>query len=127
MKQFDADCLKAFPEMLETYSEATLLNAIEIGSYIFFEDFFNAFIELHKSDISLLKRAGVFIENMARSQNDQIHNLVEIGILSGLVNREVTEIATFLGPKSRSLLNKANHHTKIDRKAWRLGRQKKLE
>ena len=123
-KELDEACLASFPEMLQEHSRAELLEASETGRYIFFEDYFNAFIQKHKTNETILKRVAPFIENLAQSEHDEIRNLVEIGILSGLVSRDVTTIAKYLGPRSKHLLGKASSHTNIDRDAWRLKRDK---
>lgn len=123
-KELDEACLASFPEILQEYSRAELLEASETGRYIFFEDYFNAFIQKHKTNETILKRIAPFIENLAQSEHDEIRNLVEIGILSGLVSRDVTTIAKYLGPRSKYLLGKASSQTNIDRDAWRLKRDK---
>jgi len=117
-EELDNQCLKAFPEMLEEYEREALKNASSIGRYIFFEDYFNEFVEKHQGSEIMLIRAAKFIESLARSHNENVKNLVEIGILSGLVNRQVDGIAKFLGSQSKELLGQATRHTKIDRHVW---------
>ncbi|MGB0906008.1 MAG: DUF7674 family protein [Maricaulaceae bacterium] len=114
----DENCVALFPEMLALYGQKLLSEASKIGSYIFFEDYFNEFIEKHKDDDLLLSRAAAYIESMAKSDDVNVQNLTEIGVLSGLVNREVYGMAKYLKPYSKKLLNKASSHTKVDRNIW---------
>ncbi len=122
-EELDIQCLKAFPEMLEEYEREALENASSDGRYIFFEDYFNEFIEKHQANENILIRAAKFIEALARSNNNEVKNLVEVGILSGLVSREVHGIAKFLGAHSKQLLGKATSHTRVDRNVWWLDRK----
>lgn len=122
MRQPDKSCLDAFPEMMQSYGRKPLENASRIGSYIFFEDYFNEFIEKNKNNGKILLRAADYIEGLAQSENSDIQNLVEIGILEGLVNRDVSEIAKLLKPNSKKLLKQATSRTKIDAALWRLNR-----
>lgn len=118
--ELDKHCLELFPEMLEVYGIEALENASDIGRYIFFESFFNEFLEKNKRDLKVLKKAAMFIERLALSDDQDVINLTEIGILEGLVSRDVHAIAIYLGANSKKLLIDATCRTKIDRKLWQL-------
>jgi len=120
MQEIDKQCLDAFPELLELYGIGTLKEASGVGSYIFFEDYFNAFVEDHKNNDDILRRVADYIECNAQIDNFDLQNLMTIGVLEGLVNREVHGIAKYLKPQSKKLLKQAEHRTKIYRHIWRL-------
>ena len=113
-----AACLKAFPEILDHYSENELADSASLGAYIFFEDYFNEFVSAHRNSEVFFRRVAVFIEDMAGSTDNDLRNLAEIGILEGMVNRKVIGISKFLGPNSKHLIREASDRTKIDPKIW---------
>jgi len=118
--ELDKYCLELFPEMLEIYSLDVLEEASDIGRYIFFESYFNEFLEKNKANSRILQKAANFIEQLAQSEDQDVINLTEIGILEGLVNRGVNGIANYLKPHSKKLLNDATSRTKIDKEIWKL-------
>lgn len=122
MKQVDKNCLEAFPEMIELYGNKILKEASDIGSYTFFEDYFNEFVEKYKCNDHMLSRVAKYIESIAQIDSQDIQDLTEIGILEGLVNREVYGIAKYLKPHSKKLLNQASSRINIDRRVWYLDR-----
>jgi hypothetical protein len=113
-----SQCLNAFPELEEYYSREKLLEATSSGNYVFFEDYFNEFVENYGNNKYFFQRVGVFIEGMAANPNADVRNLVEIGLLEGLVNRRVYTVASFLGKHSKKLLMNASQRTKFDEKVW---------
>lgn len=125
MNELTENCLDNFPEMLDLFQLEDLKEASEIRAYIFFEDYFNAFLEENKIYGPLLARAASYIEKLAHSEDRDLQNLTEIGILEGLINRDVSGIAKYLGPHSKELLEQATVRTRIDRETWHLRRPKK--
>lgn len=118
ISEIDAKCLRDFPELQDYYQQEKLLAAGDAGLYIFFEDYFNAFVQLHGKSEYFFQRVGAFVEEFAASPHAEVINLTQIGILEGLVNRNVIGLAPFIGPRSRKLLLDASHRTKVDVDIW---------
>jgi len=53
---YDMDCVKAFPELLQQFTEDELRSASAIGTYIFHEDYFAEFITRWSSNEAMLRR-----------------------------------------------------------------------
>ena len=118
MNLVDQYCLDSFPEMLDKFDELTLKEASEIGSYIFHEDFFNAWLTEGEHSSSVLKRAGKYIEELSSSYNIHIRTLSQVGVIEGLINHGFVRLAPYLGPKSRACLKEAEKRLSFDRKLW---------
>lgn len=66
MSEIDAECMRRFPEMVDHFSRESLDKASAIGSYIFFEDYFNAFVVYHGKDAIIFKGLGRLLKAWPR-------------------------------------------------------------
>jgi len=104
--------------MLAHFPESELLSASVLGTYIFHEDYFIPFVLGRSSDEMMMQRVATYIEFLASSEDQSLHNLAEIGILEALVSRQDSSVAVFLGPQSKALLVRVLPHFDVDPKPW---------
>lgn len=114
----DAYCVHLFPELLDEFEENELMDASSVGSYIFHEDFLNMLVGIRRADEAFLDRVCDYIENLASNKNKYFVDLAEIGVLEGLVDSGVVEIARHLGPESRRLVTSIAQRLNFDLSKW---------
>ncbi len=113
-----SECLRKFPEISDHFSDEELRGATALGNYIFFEDYFNEFVAVHGRSEHFFQRVAAFVEKLAGSTDPEVQALAEIGLLEGLVNRQVLGVADHLGEHARRLLKDASRRTRFDEKIW---------
>ncbi len=117
MNLVDLHCLELFPEMKEQFQALDLERASDEGSYIFHEDYFLRFA-LDQNENKMLKRIADYIEELACSENKQIRNLAQIGVLEGMINSNFTKIAKHLGQNSKSMVGLAEKRLMFKKSDW---------
>ena len=121
---YDMDCVKAFPELLQQFTEDELRSASAIGTYIFHEDYFAEFITRWSSNEAMLRRIADYVESLASSDDEEQRNLAEIGILESLISKKDHRIVPFLGPAGVALVDRVLLHFDVDPKPWLKARKR---
>lgn len=114
----DAYCLDLFPELKRRWPSKELLEASDVGSYIFHEDFFLKWMCSEERSSSEMKRICEYLEYLANSPNPHLNDLLEIGILRGVISNHAKRISAFFGPSTRTIFKEAIQETKSNINEW---------